>query len=172
MADCHRPLAISPRLSASTTPSTSPPRPASRAPRSRAAETCPRRSTDRRAAGASAESARRIRMSRGSPRSRSRIHCGGSSGWRSRVAENVCKRVTRPPERLSRLLRAELAAVPDDDRLDAACRSFGRQPLDRRAAVLRERTLRVDVRADRVTVMNEEKSHRTLNIFKLETSFR
>ena len=56
------------------------------------------------------------------------------------------------------MFRAQLAAVPDHSRLGAACRRLGREPLDRDAALLREWPLRVHVRTDRVTVMNEEKS--------------
>ena len=94
-------------------------------------------------------------MSRGSPRSQSRSQAGGSSGCRSRVAEIQRARCSAP-ERFRRLTRAQLAAVPDDRGPRAASRGGLRRSLHGLAALRRERAPRIDIRPDRVAVMNEK----------------
>ena len=66
------------------------------------------------------------------------------------------ERVAGAPEGLGRLLRAELAAVPDDRGLDASRRRAGGQALDSQTAARGERPLRIDLRADGVAVMDED----------------
>jgi len=71
----------------------------------------------------------------------------------------LCERIARAPERFGRLFRAQLAAVPHDRWLDAALHCYCREPFDRRAAGLRQRTANVYFRSDRLAVMNEIQVH-------------
>jgi hypothetical protein len=63
--------------------------------------------------------------------------------------------IARFPEQLRGLARAQLAAVPDNIRLHAAFGGGGGEAVGGRAPHRRERTHRVDVRTDGVTVVNE-----------------
>ena len=66
------------------------------------------------------------------------------------------ERVASAPERLRRLTRAQLAAVPDDRGPRAASRGVLRRSLHGLAAPRRERAPRIDIRPDCVAVMNEK----------------
>ena len=66
----------------------------------------------------------------------------------------ISQRVARTPERLRGLLRAELAAVPDDRGFGSACRRVVRQALDGSLPDVGQRPARVDLGADRVAVMH------------------
>ena len=65
------------------------------------------------------------------------------------------ERVARAPERLGRLFRAELSAVPHHRRFHAARRGLRRQSLDIRQSCGRQRPARVDFGANRDAVVNE-----------------
>ena len=65
------------------------------------------------------------------------------------------QRVARPAERVARLTRPQLAAVPDLDRRHPACRRLVGQPVDRRAARLGQGPLGVDVRGRRFAVVHQ-----------------
>ena len=69
--------------------------------------------------------------------------------------------VTGAPQRLGGLLRAQLAAVPDNGGPGAASGRLRREPFDVGAAVDRQRPLRVDVRSDGVAVMDEINDQRS-----------
>ena len=69
------------------------------------------------------------------------------------------ERVARAPEGLGRLPRPQLAAVPHDGRAHAARGGAGSQARHVLLSARRQRTPRVDVRADRVAVMNQEEPH-------------
>jgi len=71
----------------------------------------------------------------------------------------LSERIARAPERFRRFLRAQLAAVPDDGRLDAAGGGLRRETLDGLASPRRQWPARIDLRADRVAMMNQDKSH-------------
>ena len=81
-------------------------------------------------------------------------------GWlQAARSREFRERLARAPECLSRLAGAQLAAVPDDRRFD---RSLGRRPshlLDSDTPLCRQRPLRIDVRGDGVTVVNEVELH-------------
>ena len=66
------------------------------------------------------------------------------------------ERVASAPERFRRLTRAQLAAVPDDRGPRAASRGGLRRSLHGLAALRREGAPRIDIRPDRVAVMNEK----------------
>lgn len=66
------------------------------------------------------------------------------------------ERVASAPERFRRLTRAQLAAVPDDRGPRAASRGVLRRSLHGLAALGRERAPGIDIRPDRVAVMNEK----------------
>ena len=68
------------------------------------------------------------------------------------------QRVTGAPERFGRLARAQLAAVPHHVRTRTESGGLVGKASDVLLAANRERTPRVDFRADRVAVMNEENS--------------
>ena len=70
-----------------------------------------------------------------------------------------CKRIARAPERFRRLLRPELAAVPDDSWLHALHGSELRETLDRLAAPRRQRPPWIDVWPDGFAVMDEHQAH-------------
>ena len=78
------------------------------------------------------------------------------------------KRIARGPERLRRLLRSKLPAVPDDGRPRAARCRFGRQPIDLRASSRRQRPPRVDRFIDRFAVVNQEEVHGGVRSMKYE----
>ena len=65
------------------------------------------------------------------------------------------QRVARTPERFGSLFRAQLATVPHNGRLHAPCSRFGCKTHYLRLPVRRQRTLRIDFRADGVAVMNK-----------------
>jgi len=67
----------------------------------------------------------------------------------------LSQRIADLPERLSRLLRTQFPAVPDDRRLGSICRGLRRHALDVGAALLRERTAGVYVRGNGVGMMDE-----------------
>jgi len=69
------------------------------------------------------------------------------------------ERIARTPEGLSGLLRSKLAAVPDDGRTNAATSGLGREKIYRRTPNQGQWSLRVDLRSDGVTVMNQVKMH-------------
>ena len=64
------------------------------------------------------------------------------------------QRIARAPKRFGGLPRAQLAAVPDDCGLRAARSRLGRYSRDVAVPALRKWPTRVDLRADRVTVMD------------------
>ena len=64
------------------------------------------------------------------------------------------ERVAGLPERLGRLARAELAAVPDSVRLHASASCLIREEEDGGTATLRERPRSIDFRTDGVAMMN------------------
>jgi len=68
------------------------------------------------------------------------------------------KRVTRPPEGFGCLTRAQLAAVPHHLGTRTARGSMGGEANDILLAEERKRAPRVDLRADGVTVVDEEES--------------
>jgi hypothetical protein len=59
------------------------------------------------------------------------------------------------PEALGGLTGSQLSAVPDDGGLYAAGRRVAREEIDRRAAGLRKRSHGIDIRANRIAVMDE-----------------
>ena len=67
----------------------------------------------------------------------------------------LSQRIARPPERLSRLLRAQFPAVPDDRRLRPVCRRLRRDPFNVGTPLLGKRPARINVRGDGVCVMGE-----------------
>jgi hypothetical protein len=69
------------------------------------------------------------------------------------------KRVARPPERLGGLTRAQLAAVPDDRRSRTSSGGLCRETLDLSSSHSGEGALRINVRTDSVTVMNQVEVH-------------
>jgi hypothetical protein len=69
------------------------------------------------------------------------------------------ERIARTPEGFSGLLRSKLAAVPDDGRTNAATSGLGREKIDRCTPNQRQWSLRVDLRSDGITVMNQVKMH-------------
>jgi len=69
------------------------------------------------------------------------------------------ERIARTPEGFSGLLRSKLAAVPDDGRMNATASGLIREKINRRASNERQWSLRVDLRSDGVTVMNQVKMH-------------
>src|SRR5262245_31365772 len=79
-----------------------------------------------------------------------RLHVASRGEFRQRIA--------RAPKRLSGLLGAQLSAVPDDRRPGAAGRRLGADTLGLLTAARRQRTARIDVRTDRVAVMDEIES--------------
>ena len=66
------------------------------------------------------------------------------------------ERVARAPERFGRLLRAQLAAVPDDRRPRTSLRRKVCEPVRVCPPDVGERTPGIDVRADGVAVVDEE----------------
>jgi len=69
------------------------------------------------------------------------------------------ERVACTPEGFSGLLRPKLAAVPDDRRTNATTSGLTREKIHRRTSDQRQWSLRVDLRSDGVTVMNQVKMH-------------
>jgi len=69
------------------------------------------------------------------------------------------KGVTRSPELFGRLTGAQLTAVPHDRRTRPACGGGGRQLDDGLAACPRQRPAQIDLRADRVAVVDEIQVH-------------
>lgn len=69
------------------------------------------------------------------------------------------ERVAGTPEGFSGLLRPKLAAVPDDRRTNATTSGLTREKIHRRTSNQRQWSLRVDLRSDGVTVMNQVKMH-------------
>ena len=68
------------------------------------------------------------------------------------------QRIARAPERLGRLLRAELPAVPDGVGMGAARRRGSRDVLSLFTSARRERAARIDLRPQRVGVMNQKQA--------------
>jgi hypothetical protein len=64
------------------------------------------------------------------------------------------ERVANPPECLRGLAGAKFPAVPYHDRPRTARLRFGGQPRNLRASSFGERPARIDIRSDRVAVMN------------------
>lgn len=75
------------------------------------------------------------------------------------------QRVAGAPECFGRLSRTQLAAVPDHSRFDAAPGGQGRQPIHLRTADERQRSTRVDVRADGVAMVHKGQLHECHNTF-------
>jgi hypothetical protein len=71
----------------------------------------------------------------------------------------LCERVARAPERLGRLLRAQLAAVPHHGGLRPSRGSERGDPIDSGTASIRERTPEIDAGPERVTVVNQKEIH-------------
>src|SRR5437762_12460583 len=69
------------------------------------------------------------------------------------------ERIARAPARFGGLPRAQLAAVPHDGGLCAAGGGFGGYARDRCLPARGERPPRVDIRADRLAVVNEKQLH-------------
>jgi Protein of unknown function (DUF2569) len=69
------------------------------------------------------------------------------------------ERIARTPEGFSSLLRPKLAAVPDDGRTNATTSDLSRQKIHPRTSNRGQWSLRVDLRSDGVTVMNQVKMH-------------
>ena len=69
------------------------------------------------------------------------------------------KRVAGSPERLGGLLRAQFTTVPDDGRVGAASGSFRRGEIHFRPTDCRQRTLRIDLRSNRIAVMYQIQMH-------------
>lgn len=67
--------------------------------------------------------------------------------------------VARAPERLGRLTRAKLAAVPYHSRTSTACRSFSRKANDVLASVFRKGAARIDVGVYRIAMVYQKKFH-------------
>ena len=65
------------------------------------------------------------------------------------------ERIAAPPEGFGGLLRAELAAVPDDSRLHTPFRRFLREQIDFDAAARGERPRRIDIWSYGIAVMNK-----------------
>jgi len=68
----------------------------------------------------------------------------------------ICKRVTRTPERFGGLPRTQLATVPHDSRVHASRCRLGGETADMFASVLGERAPGIDVGPDGVPVMYQE----------------
>ena len=95
-------------------------------------------------------------MSRDSPLSRSRIHAGGSAGWKIPGGGKFRQRVASLPERFGCLTSAQLAAVPHDCRPRLALRRFRRESCHLLSAPFGQRTARIHLGADRLAVMDQE----------------
>ncbi len=93
--------------------------------------------------------------SRCSPVTRSLIHIGGSVGWSPRIALNSASGLQRRKKRLRRLPRSQLPAVPDRRRASRLSRPPSTASARRVHARRRQRTLRFDLRADGVSVMDQ-----------------
>ena len=76
-------------------------------------------------------------------------------GLQATRCRDVSQCIAGTPERLGRLARAQLAAVPDDRRLGALLRCFLGQLLDAGRTAPRQWSLRVDARRHGLTVVNE-----------------
>ena len=70
-----------------------------------------------------------------------------------------CQRITCAPARLGGLTGAQLPTVPDDCRPHTVFRELRGEPRDMFPTARRERTLRIDVRPDRLAVMHEQERH-------------
>lgn len=81
-------------------------------------------------------------------------------GLQVAAGTELCQGVARTPERLSGLLRAQLAAVPDHDRFRSARRGLEGQTLDFNASGVGKRTQRIDTRTKRFAVMYQIESQR------------
>ena len=87
-------------------------------------------------------------------------HPGGRIAWLQITCRGkLGQRVAGPPERLRRLPRAKLAAVPHDRRKRATGRSLGRGSLRLGLAARREGPPRVDFGTDRLGVVNQKQFH-------------
>ncbi len=71
----------------------------------------------------------------------------------------LCEWIARAPERVCRLLRAKLAAVPHDRGPDAERGGLGREAVNGVAPPGRQRTSRIDVGPDRIAVVDEDEAH-------------
>ena len=81
-------------------------------------------------------------------------------GWRIAGLQSTdgferCQRIAESPEPLGCLPRAQLAAVPDSVRRDAARHAVTRERFRMRPTAGAQRPLRVDVRTHRVSVMHQ-----------------
>jgi hypothetical protein len=65
-----------------------------------------------------------------------------------------CEGIAGAPVRFSRLTGAKLAAVPHHRRVRAPRRGFGRKMNDALTPLFRKRAPRIDVRPDRIAVMD------------------
>lgn len=83
----------------------------------------------------------------------------GIAGLKVARGGKLGESVARPPERFRGLLRAELAAVPEDIRPDASPRGNGSEPIDGRLPHRRERAARIDVGTNRVAVVHKIEMH-------------
>lgn len=69
------------------------------------------------------------------------------------------KRVACSPERFGGLFCAQFSAVPDDRWMDAAGGGPAREKIHRRPSNRRQWTLRIDLGADRIAMMNQVETH-------------
>ena len=69
------------------------------------------------------------------------------------------ERIARAPVGFGRFLRAQLAAVPDEGGLDAPRGGLGGKTLDGVASPWRQWTPRIELRPDRIAMMNEQQPH-------------
>jgi len=69
------------------------------------------------------------------------------------------QRITRAPEGFSGLFRSKLPAVPHNRRTNTAAGGLTREKIHCRAPKRRQWSLRVDLRSDRIAVVNQIKMH-------------
>lgn len=80
-------------------------------------------------------------------------------GLKIACRRQFCKGVAGSPERLGCLLRPQFATVPDDCRMGAASGGVRRGEIYFRPTDCRQRTLRIDLRANCFAVMYQIQMH-------------